>query len=456
MKLSLILVTLLAATPAFATSPAGNVLATGSGHSCALSGAGTVQCWGSNITGQLGDGTTTDRKAPRTVVGITTATQVSSNGGVHTCAVLVDGTVQCWGKNDYGQLGIGGNSFGYSTRPTGVPGITSAVSVSAGRYHTCAVLASGAVQCWGHNNNGQLGDGTTVSSTLPVTVSGIGNAREVSAGHVHTCAVLTTGGIQCWGNNAAGQLGNNTKAGSSVPVSVSGMSDAKQVAVGSAFTCAVRNDGSVQCWGDNGLGQLGIGTVTGATFKTPVAVTSVVGATAISAHLHSACAVTNLGTVQCWGNNGNGQLGRGTRAGGPTPQPVNNLANATSVSAGNSFTCALLANGNVQCWGANASGQLGDGTSIESTVPVTVAGLILITDAEKVFAWAERTYPSIFSPSGSTTQSIAGYLYRSYSSGHFLAVNDSGTTHLYYVGPLGNNSMLDLGLLSGWVSQSGL
>ncbi len=456
MKLSLIVVTLLAATPAFATSHAGNVLATGSGYSCALSGAGTVQCWGSNITGQLGDGTTTDRKAPRTVVGITTATQISANGGVHTCAVLVDGTVQCWGKNDYGQMGNGGNSSSYSTRPTGVTGITSAVSVSAGRYHSCAVLASGAVQCWGQNNNGQLGDGTTVSSPLPVTVSGISNAREVSAGNTHSCAVLTSGAIQCWGNNGDGQLGNNTTTRSSLPVTVSAMSDAKQVAAGSGFTCAVRNDGSVQCWGNNGLGQLGIGTVTGATFKTPVTVTGVAGATAISADLFSACALTNLGTVQCWGANTNGQLGRGTYTGGPTPQPVSNLANATSVSAGSSSTCALLANANVQCWGANTSGQLGDGTSIERTLPVTVAGLVLITDAEKVFAWAERTYPSIFPPSGGATQSITGYLYRSYSGGHFLAVNDSGAPHLFYVGPLGNNSLLDLGLLSGWVSQAGL
>lgn len=456
MKLSLILVTLLAATPAFATSHAGNALATGTRHSCALNPGGTVQCWGTNSQGQLGDGTTTDRKAPGTVAGITTATQISAFGGDHTCAVLANGAVQCWGDNGTGQLGNGSSTFLNSTQPTTVTGIATAVAVSAGVSHSCAVLASGAVQCWGQNNLGQLGNGTTVSSNLPVLVSGVSNAKDVSAGNTHSCAVLTTGGIQCWGANGDGALGNNATTNSSTPVAVSGMSDAKQVAAGSGFSCAVLNSGSVQCWGNNGLGQLGTGKVTGTPFKTPVTVTGISGASTVSLDLFNACAVTSNAIVQCWGSNTNGQLGRGTRTGGPSPLPVNNVSTAVSISTGGAHTCAMLVNGSIQCWGANAQGQLGDGTATESTLPVTVVGLVLTTDVDKVFAWAERTYPSIFAPANGTSLNIPGYRYRSYGDGHFLAVNDSGVARLFYVGPLSNNSVFDLGLLTGWVAQAGL
>ena len=362
-------------------SYAGGTLATGGNHSCALKPSGSVFCWGSGSA--MGDGATVNRNAPVTVVGISSATQISASGGGTSCAVLASGGVQCWGSNNFGDalgrgmLGNGDTTSNGGNQPTSVTGISTAVAVSTGVNHSCAVLTSGAVQCWGANSVGQLGNGTTVNSGEPVTVSGINNAKDVAVGINHTCALLTTGNISCWGSNGDGQLGNNTTINRTTPVIVSNMVDAKQVAAGSGFSCAVRTGGTVQCWGNNGLGQLGTVLTNGTTSKTPVTVSGIVGATEVSLGRFYACALINTGAVQCWGNNSNGQLGRGSLTGGPTPLPVSNVSTSVSVSAGASHVCAILASGSVTCWGANAQGALGDSTVKPSNTPVTVVGLTL-------------------------------------------------------------------------------
>ena len=193
----------------------------GGHHTCALLSNGTVQCWGVNLSGQLGNGTTTFSSTPVAVSGITTATAVSA-GNDHTCAVLSNGTVQCWGDNLSGQLGNGG-APAFSSTPVAVSGITTATAVAAGdSHHTCARLENGTVQCWGDNFSGQLGNGTRTFSSTPVAVSGITTATAVSAGVFHTCASLENGTVQCWGYNAFGRLGNGTTTSSSTPVPVIG------------------------------------------------------------------------------------------------------------------------------------------------------------------------------------------------------------------------------------------
>ena len=182
---------------------------------------GAVYCWGINTNGQLGDGTTTNRLTAVLVANITTATSVSAGYGDHTCATLADGTVQCWGNNGSGQLGDG--TITKRLTPVLVSNITTATSVSAGDAHTCATLADGTVQCWGGNNKGQLGDGTTTSSNIPVQVSGITTATSVSAGYESNCATLAGDTVQCWGGNGYGQLGNNVTADSNIPVQVLGI-----------------------------------------------------------------------------------------------------------------------------------------------------------------------------------------------------------------------------------------
>jgi alpha-tubulin suppressor-like RCC1 family protein len=195
-------------------------ITTGAFHTCAVLPDRTLRCWGLNDTGELGDGTRTSSSTPVPVRSLTGVAAVTG-GGAHTCALLDDGTVQCWGDNELGQLGDG--TAMTSTTPVQVVGITGAVGVSAGWAHTCAVLGNGTVECWGQNEFGQLGDGTTTSSATPVRVSGITGAVAVTAGWWHhSCALLGNGTVRCWGVNEWGQFGNGTTTSSSTPVTMTG------------------------------------------------------------------------------------------------------------------------------------------------------------------------------------------------------------------------------------------
>ena len=346
---------------------------------CAVLIDGTIECWGDGESlgnGTWGDAACSCSKTPVKVSGISDAVTVAV-GYSFACAVLRSGTIECWGgNNNYGELGNGTTTG--SKVPVTVSGISDAVAVAAGAFHACAALRSGTVECWGSS-----WDAANATSTVPVTVSGISDAVAVAAGPYHTCAMLRGGTIQCWGDNTAGQLGNGTTTNSSVPVTVSGISDALAVAAGgilsdwSQNTCALVSGGAVLCWGNNHSGQLGNGTTTGGTV--PVMVSGITNAVAIATGGGHSCATLGDGTVQCWGLGTSGVLGNGSW--GPnacacteTPVTVSGIANALAVAAGSAHTCALLNGGTVQCWGSNQMGQLGDGTTTASNVPVTVVG----------------------------------------------------------------------------------
>jgi alpha-tubulin suppressor-like RCC1 family protein len=356
------------AGPVAATgSPVPTQVSAGWSHACALFSGGTIKCWGSNGHGQLGNGKYNgsyyDSPTPVQVSGINNATQVSA-GGTHTCALLSGGTVECWGDNSYGQLGNGKDNGSYydSPTPVTVTGITEAGAIVSGERHTCALLSGGTVECWGWNSYGQLGNGTTTNSTTPVQVSGITNATQVSAGGgggYHTCALLSGGAVECWGRNLYGQLGNGTTSKSSIPVQVSGITNATQVSTGEGHTCAAVSGGTTRCWGNNLRGQLGNGTTSNSS--TPVQVSGITNATQVSLGGGHTCALLSGGTVECWGYNSYGSLGNGTTTNSSTPVQVSGITNATQVSAGYSYNCALLADSTIKCWGLNSDGQLGDG-----------------------------------------------------------------------------------------------
>jgi len=240
-------------------------LSVGTKHACALVKGGGVKCWGVNAEGQLGDGTTIDRQSPVDVMGLTSGVAAISVGGMHTSALLTNGGVKCWGHNGSGELGD--ETTIDRLTPVDVVGLTSGVSaISAGFYHTCVLLTNGGVKCWGSNWDGRLGDGTTATRLIPVDVVGLtSGVAAVNAGggflRGHTCALMIDGSVKCWGNNTYGQLGDGTTEQCLTPVDVVGLSSGvTAIAVGAYHTCALTTSGGVVCWGSNLHGTLGRGT----------------------------------------------------------------------------------------------------------------------------------------------------------------------------------------------------
>jgi alpha-tubulin suppressor-like RCC1 family protein len=354
-------------------------ISAGGGHSCALIADGTVRCWGLNAAGQLGDNTTSNRPTPVAVVGLSGVVAISA-GGQHTCAVLAGGTVRCWGFNPFGQLGDGTTTSRHL--PTLVGNVSRAASIKAGVNHTCVLRADGTAQCWGLNSSGQLGDSSTTDRHAPVFVRGLANAVAITTGSVHTCALVADGTARCWGSNAFGQIGSGTVGGTRLqPFAVSSsLNNAVAISAGGEHTCALRADGSAKCWGSDRFGELGDGTfVIDGIGETPIDVLSGRGtftARDIAAGRSHTCAVRANGNVACWGANDAGQVGDGSIGGNrlsPANLPV--PVNVVGIAAGEAHTCAVLANGTANCWGLNSSGQLGNGLVTNSPRPVVVSGL---------------------------------------------------------------------------------
>jgi alpha-tubulin suppressor-like RCC1 family protein len=255
----------------------------GGHHTCALAGGG-VKCWGFNPQGQLGDGTTNDHPTPVDVPGLTSGVVAVAAGGHFTCAIVGGGGVKCWGDNSNGQLGDGTISERHT--PVSVTGLGGVSSLAASGHHlggffVCAIVGGGA-KCWGDNGHGQLGNGTTTESHSPVAVSGLSSGVvALAAGGNFACALLSSGGVKCWGANEHGELGDGSTNDRSTPGDVVGLTrGVSAIAAGSYHTCAVLTTGEVRCWGRNDLGQLGDGTKTDRT--TPVTVLS---AAAVSCHV---------------------------------------------------------------------------------------------------------------------------------------------------------------------------
>ena len=393
-------------------------------HACAILSDGTAWCWGINEAGQLGDGTHDDSVVPVQVKTLVHATAIDG-GLAHTCAIDKDGKLWCWGSNGAGQLG-NGTSAGESVTPVAVALLDPtlvATQLAAGRTHTCAILSDKSLVCWGGDDAGQLGDDGNVARNTPVTVS-VGGVVEVSAGGNHTCAIDSSNALWCWGDNRSGQIGNNVHGDrQGAPYKVA-LDNVAKVAVGDASSCAMTGDGKVWCFGADDAGQLGVPRNADATAPVqaalPVAATTIVSGerfvcaldtqrrvwcwgenfdnefadmtftfratpvltpyvdiVAIAAGRAHLCVQRSTGAVSCSGFNGRGQLGDGERTTQSKPPTQPMLSSVSAVAGGDDHTCAVLADDakTVDCWGANDAAQLGDGTRLTRATPAPVAGV---------------------------------------------------------------------------------
>ncbi len=416
--------------PAYAQSrvpvrtQAGMQITTGLSHSCAILTDGTVKCWGYNANGELGLGDTSSRGTDADDMGVNLAAidlgsgsngvkytaKALSGGDSHTCAILSDDSLKCWGLNASGQLGIGNlltkgdarNEMGNNLPKVNLGTGKAAKFVSAGVAHTCAILNDDTLKCWGANTSGQLGYGDTVALSAPsaavVSFENGRTVRAVSAGIAHTCVILDDNTVHCWGSNASGQLGleNNTNlnAPSSNAVNLGTDITATQISSRGDHSCAILNDGSAKCWGNNSKGQLGqnndkstlptigayadqMGNNLPAIYlgdgRTALAITTSNLATAGASSFGNTCVILDDYTVKCWGANALFQLGRGT---GPTtsstgvapgqmaelvPISLGTGLNAREISLGAQHVCSVLGSYTIKCWGWAGRGQLGQG-----------------------------------------------------------------------------------------------
>ncbi len=334
------------------------------------------KAWGPGDSGQIGDGVPFDSSVPVNYAGLTSGVRQVVTGGLHTLAVLADGTVLASGYNGSGELGDGT----YTQRLSAVPvlGLTGVTQVAAGLNFSMALRTDGTVWAWGANFRGQLGDGTGVDRLTPVRVGGLTGVTQIAAGTGNTAVALRSDGtVWAWGENVIGQIGDGTTTNRFSPVPVAGLTSVRQISTYGYSSLAVRTDGTVWAWGDNESGQLGDGTTTDR--RTPVPVPGLSGVRQAAVNGHSVAVLTD-GTVRGWGANDRGQLGNGTVGGNQlTPVVLPGLTGITQVSAGSYHALALSADGTVMGWGWNPRGEVGDGTHTDRPAPVPVPYLTNVT-----------------------------------------------------------------------------
>ena len=357
-------------------------LSAGGVHTCGVTTSGAAFCWGSNSSGQLGGSAASQCEPDYYGSGVPcSTTAVAVAGGLtfaavsartsHTCGLTTGGAAYCWGDNVQGQLGNGSTTS--SGTPVPVAGGLMFGAVSAGDGFTCGLTASGAAYCWGYNGVGELGNGTTTNSPIPVAVTGMLTFTAVSTGDSHACGLTSSGAVYCWGANRSAQLGDGTATNRTSPVLVAGGLTFTTVSAGLVHTCGLATGGAAYCWGANDSGELGDGSTVDS--RAPLAVGGGLTLQAVSAGGAYTCGVTTAGAAYCWGANFSGQLGTGTFSGlSLVPAPVSGGLVFGAVSAGGTHTCGRTTGGTVYCWGSNSDGELGNGSTSGSAVPVRVLG----------------------------------------------------------------------------------
>ncbi|WP_018218827.1 RCC1 domain-containing protein [Salinispora vitiensis] len=342
-----------------------------------------IFAWGGNAGGQLGDGTTDNSSEPLAVrLPADTAVAAVAAGERHSLALTSAGTILAWGSNDDGQLGNGTTVSSSEPVPVRLPAGIRVVAVAVGANHSVALTSTGSLLAWGANNSGQLGNGTVTSSSAPVTVRLPAGTvvAAVSAGRDHNLVLTATGpaALLAWGANSEGQLGDGTRSARSVPVAVALPAGPTVTAIagGGDHSLALTVDGTALAWGSNSRGQLGDGTTTGRLVPVTVALSVGTEATAVAAGRTHSAVLTSEGTALAWGGNQRGQLGNGATS--DSSEPVSVILpigmRLTAIASGDSdHNVAIAGDGSALAWGLNSQGHLGDGTTTDSATPVAVS-----------------------------------------------------------------------------------
>jgi len=328
-------------------------------------------CWGQeNFTGNLGTGAKVRMMLTPTGVEGGRLAFVSA-GDAFTCGLASGGAAWCWGDGIFGRLGNGRTDTAVAS-PTPVSGSPAFVSISAGRFHACALTAEGHAHCWGRNRHGAIGlPMSTTETSFPESVQEELAFATIGAGWLHTCALAPDGTAYCWGRGY--QLGDSVGTSRHVAAPVAGGILFRSLGVGSNHNCGLATDGTTYCWGYNFSGEAGAATPS--ILMVPTRVVAAPQFASVAAGYSSTCGLTASGAAYCWGSNSAGELGTGDTISGPTPRPVVGGLRFSSVSVGGLHACGLGVDGVLYCWGSGTLGMLGNGTqSGMATAPVRVSG----------------------------------------------------------------------------------
>lgn len=353
-------------------------IAAGAFHSTVLCNDNTVQAFGNNSYGQLGNGTFTDSNIPIQVTDLTGINKLAA-GLYHSLALKNDGTVWAWGYNNSGQLGNG--TFSNSNIPIQISSLASIIAIASGWSHSLALKNDGTVWAWGRNSSGQLGNGDTINSSTPIQVSSLIGITAIAAGSGYSFALKNDGTVWAWGHGSFGELGNGSFTNSSVPIQDSSLSGVIAIAGGAIHSLALKSDGTVWAWGYNNYGQLGNGTYISGTCV-PLQDSSLSNVSSIAAGFFHSLAVKNDGTVWAWGSNSYGELGLGYPSGNAhAPLQVSIITDIVSITGGHGHSLAQKNDGTLLSFGKNSDGQLGNGSYTDSNVPAQVMGLCPVANA---------------------------------------------------------------------------
>lgn len=354
--------------------PPMSVVTSGAQHSCGLSESGQAYCWGDGSSGQLGTGDTDSKRYAVPVATDGRFTALAA-GGAHTCALGADAIAWCWGANDSGQLGISGTDM--VTSPRAVETDLRFLELSAGSAHTCGITVGGRAYCWGDGTDGKLGTGSPIANTSsPQAVAAELVFTHISAGARHTCGIVETGEMYCWGANNLGQLGIGTAGPAQwTPARVDSNVIFADLSAGFNHSCAVSDSGTTYCWGENAYGEMGAGWIAAPGIAAelqprPVSLSGPLYWTQVTSGRSYSCALLNNAELMCWGRGSSGQLGNSELGDYRIPQLVETEpgrlfrpgnGTITSVDAGATHVCAITFDGHALCWGEGPAGQLGSG-----------------------------------------------------------------------------------------------